>query len=284
MPRHRRALLICCSALAVGVIPAFAADPESGTVSNASPRVEWGGTTINGGATTIPAITNGGTVVCQAPSCDTFDLTLADTGDLTVSVSSEGTGGFLLLEIVKPDGEVVYNGGAENETSTTTKIKKAPAGAYAVRVAVNSLLDDAYKAFAQLGGAAPPAVVGGNDPKPPPSPDPQPTPVPGSGSQPAPASPAAVLSLNTKKLSARKVKRAPKFAVSTSSPVTEFTAVLKKGKKTLGKGKLAKLDSKATVKLKLKKALKKGSYTVMLRAKDRDGRIVGTTAKLKIVR
>lgn len=285
MTRRHRALLLCCSSLLAASIPAIAATPEEGTISSAAPRVEWKGETVGGALTTLSAIPNGGTIACEAPSCDSFALKLAEAGDLTVTASSDNDRKFVLLEIEQPDGTVIYNGGAETDSSSTTKIKKAPAGDYTVRVANNAYDAQPYTAFAQLGTGAPPASGGTPNSTSPPAPAPTPEPTGGEGgSKPAPASPAAVLTLNTKKLSARKVKKAPKLSVSTSSPVTEFTAQLKKGKKTLGTAKLAKLEKSATVKVKLKKGLKKGSYTVVLRGKDSQGRIVGSTTKLKVAK
>ena len=275
MPRLRRLTTLSLTAAAVvAAVPAIAATPESGTISNASPRIDWEGENVNGGLTTLPAFSNGGTVAgCNQPSCDTFALKVADPGDLTVTASSPNERVFVMVEIVKPDGSTVYSGGSETESSTTVKIKKAPAGDYEVRIANNAIEIEPYVAFATLPAAPAPA------PGPAPQPQPQPQPQPGQG-QP-PASPSATVSVVTKKLSARKTRKKAKLAISSSGPVQNVVVTLRKGKKVLGTGKLAQLNGRANVGLKLKKKLKKGRYTVGIAAKD-NGRPIGASAPLTV--
>ena len=237
----------------------------------AKPKFEWTGQSINGGATTIPAVANGGAPACAPPSCDTFALTVKDSADLTVFAEAPDTGGFLMIQIVKPDGETIYNGGAQDETSTKVKIKKAPAGEYEVQIAANSATDVTYSAYAEL--SVPPAAV-----TPPPPSEPAPGPA-----APAPAEPGANLSLRTRSVSAKRSKKAPKLVIASDREVTDVTVSIRKGSKVLGTAKLPILAGSKAVKVKLKKALKRGKYTVALVAKQ-NTRTVGATAKLTVKR
>lgn len=255
------------AALAVVGVPALAAEPGEGTVSSGSPRVEWAGQSVNGGATTIPSLANNGTIACVAPSCDTFALTVADSADLTVFADAPDTGGFLMLEIVKPDGETIYSSGAEGETSNKARIKKAPAGEYTVHIAANALDAVDYTAYAELAvAAAAPAA-------------------PATPAAPAPAAAerAATLSIKTRSLSAKRARKAPKLTIASDREVTDVVASIRKGSRVLGEAKLAKLSGAATVKLKLRKALKRGTYTVSVAAKQ-GTRSVGATRRLAVKR
>jgi hypothetical protein len=278
MRRHRSTALVLASAL-VAAVPAFAADPGEGTVSKAAPKVAWTGQSVNGGATTIPAVANSGAPACVSPSCDTFNLTVADSADLTVTADAPDTGGFLMIQIVKPDGETVYSSGAEGETGNKVRIKKAPTGAYEVQIAANALNPVDYSASAELAVAAAPAPAG--------TPAPAPQPAPG-GEQPAPApapatEPSASLGLKTRSLSAKRARKAPKLVITSDRAVTDVTAQIRKGAKVLGTAKLATLNGTATVKVKLRKAIKRGKYAVVLGAKQ-GTRTVGLTAKLTVKR
>jgi hypothetical protein len=195
-----------------------------------------------------------------------------------VTADAPDTGGFLMIQIVKPDGEKVYSSGAEGETTNKVRIKKAPTGAYEVQIAANALDPVDYSASAELAVAATPAPA--------PAPTAAPQPAPGGEPAPAPAptaEPSANLGLKTRSLSAKRVKKAPKLAISSDRPVTDVTAQIRKGAKVLGKAKLATLNGTATVKLKLRKVLKRGKYVVVLGAKQ-GTRTVGLTAKLTVKR
>lgn len=270
-----RTILCAGAATALAAVPAFAADPEKGEVSKTAPKVTWTGQSVNGGATTIPAVANGGAPVCQAPSCDTFELDVKDSADLTVIADAPETGGFTMLQIVKPDGEKVYNSGAEGETSTKIRIKKAPAGAYKVEIAANALDPQDYTASAELAVPAPPP------PAPPAGPAPAPT------ATPAPAAPApqagATLSLRTRTISAKRSRKRPKLVIAASREVTDVQAKLKKGKKVVGRAKLARLAGRGTLKFKLRKPLKRGRYALTVVAKD-GTRTVGLQARLRVKR
>lgn len=257
--------IICsgaAAAVAAAAVPAFASEPGEGTVSAASPRVDWTGQSINGGATTIPAVANGGPVACVAPSCDTFVLTVVDGADLEVVADAPDTGGFLMINIVKPDGDSIYNSGAEGETTNKVRVKKAAPGEYEVQIATNSLPPTDYTAHARLLVPA--------------------APVPAA---PAPAAeePAATLSLKTRSLSARRARKAPKLTIASDREITDVVVRIKKARKVLGTAKLARLDGTAKVKVKLRRPLSRGRHVVVLGGRQGE-RTVGATARLRVKR
>ena len=273
----RRLVLATVLAAAVAApSAASAATPETGSVSFAAPNFKWNGSTTNGGATTISSIQNGGTYACVAPSCDTFTLTVADAGgDLKITVNN-GSNGFLMVEVVKPDGSTIYNGGAEGEPKTVVGIKNAPKGDYEIHVASNSILfETLHNGLAEL--TKPVAVS--EEPAPPQTGD-QPAP------QPAPAeAPAANVSLKAGKLSARKIARAKRLGltIAADKPVSDVVVSLFKGKKRLATGKLASLSGSKAMSLKVARKLKAGSYVLTASAKD-GSRVVGARMTVKVAK
>jgi hypothetical protein len=213
-----------------------------------------------------------------SPSCDTFALKVADSADLTVVADAPGTGGFTMVQVVKPDGSKVYNSGAEGETSTKVKIKKAPTGDYEVQIATNALDPIDYSAFAELAVAPAPTPAPTTT-----APPAEGTPTPAPTTTPPPIQAGATLSLRTRTISSKRSRTAPKLVISTDREVTNVKAKLKKGAKTLGKATLGKLTSKGTLKFKLRRKLKPGKYVVAIVATD-GGRTVGLQAPLKVKR
>jgi hypothetical protein len=260
-------------------VPALASDPATGTVSTASPKVEWTGTSNAYGVYPLQGLASGQAGQggpCEQPACDTFALEVADQANLTLTAdnnSADGPGSdSVQMDVTMPDGTVVYTQ-SEPDKPVLVRLKNAAKGSYTIDVWVNQRADadGTFKASAVLGSTAP-------------APAPSATPAPGGQPAPAPApaqEPAATLSLKTTKASAKKVKKALKLSIGSSKPVTDVQASLKKGSKVLGSAKLASMGTSGTLKLKLKKVLKKGAYTVVLTAKDGD-RSVGLTAKLTV--
>ena len=73
-------------------------------------------------------------------------------------------------------------------------------------------------------------------------------------------------------LRARKVKKSATFTLTSSEEVTNLTAVLKKGSKKAGSGKLAKVaKGKTKPKMKITRKLSKGAYQLVLNGKKADG-------------
>ncbi|HVL94534.1 MAG TPA: hypothetical protein VM266_01600 [Solirubrobacteraceae bacterium] len=271
------------AALATAALPALAAEPSSGTVSASSPTVEWTGQANGYGVvpTNILITATGEDPLCPPqPFCDKFALKVADSADLTVTAQQSAANNFTELHIIRPDGTVDYVQ-SEDAKPATLKIRRAPVGDYTIEVMTNETLAGTgdYHASAKL-AVAQPAEPAPSDPSATPG-QPGGDPQPG---QPADPQPAASLSLKTKKLSARKARKAPKLRIAASKPVTDVEVQLLKGKKVVGKGSLARIDSVATVKLKSRK-LRKGAYVVAVAAKDAETQqAVGTRAKLKVTR
>lgn len=262
---------LAAAALAAAAVPALAAEPSSGELSTATPRVEWKGT-AGGYGVSIVADVNGSFPACQAPVCDAFDLTVKDSADLTVAITTDDGSGFTTIEVEAPDGTIHYNGGAEDQPTSVIKIKKAAPGAYVVRTMTNNPVasGDAYSGLATLAVAPAPVVV------------PTAAPTPGTAPAPTPAA-APTITVKRGKYSARRSRRGLTVALSSTGRVTGLVATLAKGRKTVGRGKLAALDGNGKVRLKVKK-LKKGTYTLQVRGRSADGATVATRARLKVGR
>ncbi|HEV2812410.1 MAG TPA: S8 family serine peptidase, partial [Solirubrobacteraceae bacterium] len=149
--------IVACTVLSILALaaPAAAATPESGTVSLAQPTTSWSGK-ANGYLFTIA---NDYVGTCAQPYCDTFALTLAEAGQLTVEATAATGSGFTRVEIERPDGTFVSDGGAADHRETRITIKQAEAGEYTVWVLTNrpATADGSYSASATLA----PAVAGG---------------------------------------------------------------------------------------------------------------------------
>lgn len=262
-------------ALAAAAVPALAAEPSEGTVSKANPKVEWTGTSNAYGVYPIHGIAQAGEP-CAAPACDSFTLEVADQDTLTLTADNDATGGpgsdSVEMDVVTPSGETIYTQSAA-DAPVVVKIKNAAKGSYTVNVLVNqpANVSGTFKASAVLGAVTKPAA---------PLPEAPPTNVDAPAPAPA-AEPAASLSLATKSASAKKSKKKLTLKVGASKTVTDVTASLKKGSKTLGTAKLASLGTSGKLVFKLKKKLKKGAYTVLISAKDGD-RAVGLKSKLTV--
>lgn len=116
------------------------------------------------------------------------------------------------------------------------------------------------------------------------------TPPPPSSGQPGPAAPApteqAVQKGALKVSLAGRAKRGKGKAVPvglrSQGTVTGIDARLFKGKKVVGKGRLARLAGKGAIKLKVSKKLKKGKYKLLLVGTNPDGRKADKTLSLKL--
>jgi hypothetical protein len=269
-----RALVAALAVLAVSSPAAVAADPESGSLSKSSPSVSWTGVSDIGFLTTYSWIVTDvvgedAPVLCQAPSCDTFSLNVAEAGaDLVVAVTAgqEITG----VVIEHPDGSRTYDEGIEPEPTTTVRLRRAKAGDYTVRVAVTGIDAEPYKAVA---GLEFPAV-----PKPAVTAPAATAPAPAAA--PAPVAAAPGVAVAATKVSARKAKRRLSVALSSTGPVANVRVVLRKGSKVVATGTLLELDGKGRLTLKLKKALKAGSYSIAVSVPGG----AGATAPLKVTR
>ena len=87
--------------------------------------------------------------------------------------------------------------------------------------------------------------------------------------------------VTTTKFKASKVKKGMSLKLTSTEPLTQLAAQIKKGRKVFGKGRLAKLDGKGTLKLKAK-GLRKGAYTLDLVGTDGTGARRFAVAKIKL--
>ena len=79
------------------------------------------------------------------------------------------------------------------------------------------------------------------------------------------------VTVSTKSAKAKSARKGLKVKLSSTEPLTAVGAQLVKGNKVFGTGKLAKLDGKATLKLKIKGKPKKGTYRLDLVGTDASG-------------
>jgi hypothetical protein len=268
---HRRVL--CGFLIAGGMLAgtAVAATPESGEVSKAAPKVTWAGQTTGSYFTRVPtAVTADDSVPCQAPSCDTFALKVADSATLTVAadiVQPSDNPGAVTIRIRKPDGSVVV-GSSDADAVSEGKpfkmtIKNAPTGDYTVEY-WNNFYDGPIDYTASAERAVPPPAV-----------------APPTVAAPAPAPVEAIaLAVSVPKVSARSLAKSRKLAakVTVSRAVTAVTATLKKGAKKVGAGRLGATSGTAKLTVKTAKKLKPGTYSLVVNATD------GTTSTAKTVK
>ena len=256
---------------------AIAATPESGTVSEASPKVTWTSELTGSWFASRPVILEqaagaNGTFPCEAPTCDTFTLTVADQKDLTIGLDGPEADDQVIYRITKPDGE--YVSGTENAGGNgylIVKIKGAPKGDYVIEQWNFYTGSATHENYAELAVAAPAPVAppattntGGGQPTP--------------GAQPGTVE-AIDLTVKAGKGSAK--KRKLPVTVTVSRAVTKVTATLTKGKKVVAKGSFGAMSGTKKLNVKLGKKVKKGSYSLTVVATD--GKASATkTAKAKV--
>lgn len=267
------ALLLITAALATTA--AQAADPESGTVSAASPTVSWKGQVISAGITNN-AWAQDPSAPCEAPACDTFALEVADSANLVLKLKGfkENTAGGdpgCGIRVTAPSGEQTYHSGTCGpSTEMRVTIKNAPKGSYTIDVADSHVVSqpEDYEASATL-AVPPPAVA------------PAPAPTVPPASEPAPS-----LTVKVPALSAKRLKRARRFTatLTSSAPLTAVRATLTRGKKRVAGGRLASLDGTGKLAIKVKKGLKKGTYRLRVGGRDAQGREVVDAVKVKVRR
>lgn len=256
---------------------ANAAEPSSGTISNASPKVEWGGTLASSGITNN-AWSGDPEFPCRAPACDSFALKVADPGTVTVtlnmlSTNADGSDPGCGIRIIDSTGTAKwYDGSCSEKSAMKVVLKSAPAGDYTIDVASSHICcgPEDYTASAFLpGGTAPAPGV------PPITPPPAPTPA---------AQPEVKLTAKVPTLSASKLKKSKKFVATLKStgPLTAVNALLVNKSKQLGSGSRPSLNGTGKVTVKIKKALKAGTYSLSVGGKDSQGRNVVATAKVKV--
>ena len=284
MPLRKLLTLAVLALVALTAAIATAATPSSGKISKDAPSVEWEGTLAES-AVAFNAFNNDDTAPCAPPACDTFALEVADgpaNVELTINLQRTGDtgdadGGF---RVTDPDGKITWVSGPSGpDKAFKAVLKNAKSGAYTVDV-VDSFVGTpgTYKAKATL------LVPGASSTAPPPANNPVNPQQPGPAQ---PAEPLPTLTVKAGKASARKLAKARKLVVrvSTSAPLTKLAAVMRKGKKSVAKGKLGSLSSSGKLTIKLpKKKLKPGSYSITVQGLDSQGRTVSGLTKVKVAR
>jgi hypothetical protein len=118
-----------------------------------------------------------------------------------------------------------------------------------------------------------------------PAPAPQPsTGTPGTPTvaPPAPGGGPLPVKVGTRSAKAKSARKGIKVKLTSSEPLTGIAAQLVKGNKVVGKGALAKLNGKGTLKLKIKGKPKKGTYRLDLAGTDASGARRLTAAAIKL--
>jgi hypothetical protein len=214
----RRLLLIpLLAALATAPAVSQAADPAKGTVSAASPKVQWKGTLVRPYAYHLAfnQEPQKGQTPCNPPGCDTFTLDVAEPGDVAILLASEQTED-ISVRYQKPDGTWTYVAGwGDGQKATKVTIKKAVKGTYTLNVVARvfgsgnptAVTDTAdYTGTATLAVPAPPPAPAQAPPPPPPPP-----PAQESQQKPAPkksSSSRAACNRKAKKIKSAKKRRA----------------------------------------------------------------------------
>jgi hypothetical protein len=104
------------------------------------------------------------------------------------------------------------------------------------------------------------------------------TQTPGTGTTPATSSGVLPVRLVTSSAKAAKGKKGKSlsFKLKSTEEITSITATFKKGSTSYGSGKLAKVNGNGTLKVKLKKSLKKGTYKLQLKGSTAAGKAKAT--------
>lgn len=153
MSLRRRALTLAAATLAVAAPAASAATPAEGTLTLENPELTWSGEAM-GSAVQYLHYFQGEQVVdeCYPTICDSFTLTLADPGNLEISVSDPT--GYTEVQIKDEEGNELFWSGGDDGTPTTYVEEDAEPGTYTIEVLTDALapapLDDpSYEAVAR---------------------------------------------------------------------------------------------------------------------------------------
>ena len=115
------------------------------------------------------------------------------------------------------------------------------------------------------------------------TPPPGSTPPPAGTPTPPPSTKPDVVALQVSPPKSAKAKgKAVSLTLKSKDEIKDIKAALKKGSKTIGRGALARLKGKGTLKVKFAKKPKKGSYTLELTGTNADGSPGSLTTKLKL--
>lgn len=129
----------------------------------------------------------------------------------------------------------------------------------------------------------------GSEPQPTPAPTPSPTPTPDSPSSPpgpiAPEAEAAPFTVQVPRLRARSLRRAATFkvVVDPSAPLKRLTARLSTRRgKVLARGRRGSLTRAASVKLRVRRRVVRGTYRLEISGRRADGSTVSRTVRVRV--
>jgi hypothetical protein len=242
------AATLVCAEQAIG------ATPPTGQVSAASPDVFWQGTAQGAPlGYANPVVARAGLpMLCEPSVCDVFTLDVADSADLRIE-SSSCEDPVTEVEVQKPDGSRIFADGNADSPRTVIDIPRAPQGQYVVRTSVNVLppARGAYVGQAHLAIPRPITM--------------------------------SIASATISHTHARKGSRVS-FFVATTAPVTALKAVLRSRAAVVGVARLANLDDRVQLRLRLSRSLRPGRYGLTVRAHSGDGVVPAATGVLRVRR
>ena len=164
--------LVAFVSLATGTltVPARAANPATGSVSDLSPNATWTGQSYLLGATTLPEQCPPTTDPLNA-LCDHFFLSISvapdfwnsHTGQVTIRIEWPSSGNDFDLYVYRPDGALAGSSASGGTTLEEVSILAPPPGTYEVRVVPFLVFDSGYNGQASLlfspGGPTPNPIL-----------------------------------------------------------------------------------------------------------------------------
>lgn len=128
-------------ALALAATPAtaLAATPESGSLPKPDGKLvqNWQGEAYGQPFKSFPQLQQ---EKCIAPFCDTFMLTVNETGALTIKLSAPTSAFYVDAEVILPDGSRDYVKGNGEERVAEFAYAEAQTGSYRIRIWPNALI------------------------------------------------------------------------------------------------------------------------------------------------
>lgn len=185
-------------------------------------------------------------------------------------------------EVAKPGTHLKHAYSSSNQGRTLPA--SAPGGQRGVSAVADTAPDDGADgnqkySFTVAPCAAATAAPGGT---PTPEPSTTATPAPTTSATPAPSGPTTL----PVRIAGRARAKGKRLAVKLASTetITDLAAQLRKGSRVLGRGSLARLDGKATLRLKAARKVRKGRYLLDLAGTRANGQRGVSTLKLRVKR
>ena len=289
-------MIVVTAALLAAPAAAQAATPESGKLTADKPVVTWSGEAASFPLTLTNLLLELRPCETSTGTCDEFTLDLATQDKLTIYARSSA---LTQMEVEEPDGTRTFQmSGAANGDPEQMVFPNAKPGQYVVRIWQNAPAATSYTGRAALGawGDDPtldpeqvqPEPPKPEEPKPQPAPSqpaPQPQPQPAPTEQPAPAAapaPAPAITVGTRTAKARGKRLAIKL--SSTGALRDVKATLARGKTAVARGMLGSLDASGTLRLTSKRALRPGTYRLVVVGVSASGAKVATAVTVVLTR